>query len=190
MILPGIYAIFSAASVGFLVGPNCLAGLIGGAIASGMILATMMANSGGAWDNAKKYIEIEGAYGGKGTAMHQACVVGDTVGDPFKDTCGPSLNILIKLMSIVALTVAPSMRGFGDFETTVWGLIPLSVMIVATILVWMFFWRSGKEADTNVRIEQLQGFKGRLDAKQNIECISFEINSLFPLFSFNRTLGI
>jgi len=149
MILPGIYAVFSPATIGFLVGPNCLAGLLGGAIASSMMLATMMANSGGAWDNAKKYVEIEGAYGGKGTAVHKACIVGDTVGDPFKDTSGPSLNILIKLMSIVALTVAPSMNGFGDWETAVWGLIPLFVMIFGTISVWFLFWRDNSELDTN-----------------------------------------
>jgi K(+)-stimulated pyrophosphate-energized sodium pump len=86
MILPGVYAILSPITVGFLVGPRCLTGLLGGSIASGMMLAIMMANAGGAWDNAKKYIEIEGAKGGKGTETHKACVVGDTVGDPFKDT--------------------------------------------------------------------------------------------------------
>jgi len=158
MILPGIYAVFSPATIGFLVGPNCLAGLLGGAITSGMMLATMMANSGGAWDNAKKYIEIEGAHGGKGTAVHKACIVGDTIGDPFKDTSGPSLNILIKLMSIVALTIAPSMNGFGDWETTVWGFIPLFVIILGTISVWFFFWRGGnkqpKETNANDLILQ------------------------------------
>lgn len=156
MILPGIYAVFSPATIGFLVGPNCLAGLLGGAIASSMMLATMMANSGGAWDNAKKYIEIEGAHGGKGTAVHKACIVGDTVGDPFKDTSGPSLNILIKLMSIVALTIAPSMNGFGDWESAVWGLIPLFVIILGTISVWLFFWRGKKElekTDANVSVK-------------------------------------
>lgn len=96
MVLPGLYAIASPITVGFLIGPKCLTGLLGGAIASGMMLAIMMANAGGAWDNSKKYIEIEGACGGKGTETHKACVVGDTVGDPFKDTSGPALNILIK----------------------------------------------------------------------------------------------
>lgn len=145
MVLPGVYAVFAPATVGFLIGPNCLAGLLAGAIAAGMMLATMMANGGGAWDNAKKYIEIEGAHGGKGTATHKACVVGDTIGDPFKDTSGPALNILIKLMSIIALTIAPSMNGYADWQTAPWGLIPLSVMIVGTILVWFFFWRKPRE---------------------------------------------
>mmetsp|Transcript_6348 Transcript_6348/g.13115 ORF Transcript_6348/g.13115 Transcript_6348/m.13115 type:complete len:775 (+) Transcript_6348:187-2511(+) len=149
MILPGIYAVFSPATIGFLVGPDCLAGLLGGSIASGMMLAIMMANSGGAWDNAKKYVEIEGAHGGKGTAVHKACVVGDTVGDPFKDTSGPSLNILIKLMSIVALTVAPSMNGYGDWETAVWGIVPLLVLVLGTVSVWFFFWRDNREMDSN-----------------------------------------
>jgi Na+/H+-translocating membrane pyrophosphatase len=117
MILPGLYAILSPITVGFLIGPICLVGLLAGSIASGMMLAIMMANAGGAWDNAKKYIEIEGEAGGKGTETHKACVVGDTVGDPFKDTSGPSLNILIKLMSIISLTVAPLMEGFETWES-------------------------------------------------------------------------
>ncbi|MFW5787318.1 MAG: sodium/proton-translocating pyrophosphatase, partial [Halanaerobiales bacterium] len=81
-------------------------GLLGGALTSGVLMAIMMSNAGGAWDNAKKYIEA-GNYGGKGTETHAASVVGDTVGDPFKDTSGPSLNILIKLMTIVSLVFAP-----------------------------------------------------------------------------------
>merc|ERR1719162_2540248 len=150
MILPGIYAVFSPVTIGFLVGPNCLAGLLAGAITSGMMLATMMSNAGGSWDNAKKYIEIEGAHGGKGTDIHKACVVGDTVGDPFKDTSGPALNILIKLMSIIALTIAPSMNGFGDWETAPWGLVPFFVMIIGNICVWFFFWRDTRGLTTDV----------------------------------------
>ena len=141
MILPGLIAVLSPITVGFLIGPRCLTGLLAGAIASGMMLALMMANAGGAWDNAKKYIEIEGAKGGKGTDTHKACVVGDTVGDPFKDTSGPSLNILIKLMSIISLTIAPLMTGFNDWETWYWGLIPLAVMFIGTYCVYYFFWR-------------------------------------------------
>ena len=106
MILPGVLAIIAPVSVGAILGAEALGGLLIGSISSGFLLAIMMANAGGAWDNAKKYIEA-GAHGGKGSAAHAAAVVGDTVGDPFKDTSGPSLNILIKLMSIVALVFAP-----------------------------------------------------------------------------------
>ena len=106
MVLPGVIAIAAPVIVGLLLGPAALGGLLIGSISSGFLLALMMANAGGAWDNAKKYIEA-GEYGGKGSASHEAAVVGDTVGDPFKDTSGPALNILIKLMSIVALVFAP-----------------------------------------------------------------------------------
>jgi K(+)-stimulated pyrophosphate-energized sodium pump len=105
MIVPGLLAVISPILAGFLLGKEGLAGLLVGAIASGFLLAVMMANSGGAWDNAKKWIET-GEMGGKGSPSHKAAVVGDTVGDPFKDTSGPSLNILIKLMSIVSLVFA------------------------------------------------------------------------------------
>lgn len=108
MILPGITAIASPLIVGWLLGVEALGGFLAGALVSGVMLALMMANAGGAWDNAKKYIE-EGNLGGKGSDAHKAAVVGDTVGDPFKDTSGPSMNILIKLMSIVSLVVAPSL---------------------------------------------------------------------------------
>ena len=93
-------------AVGFGLGPIALGGMLAGATVSGVLLALMMANSGGAWDNAKKWIE-EGHLGGKGSDPHKAAVVGDTVGDPFKDTSGPSLNILIKLMSVISLVLAP-----------------------------------------------------------------------------------
>jgi len=106
MILPGAMAIIAPIAVGFILGPEPLGGMLVGAIAAGFLLAVTMANAGGAWDNAKKYIEA-GNLGGKGSETHKAAVVGDTVGDPFKDTSGPSLNILIKLMSIVALVFAP-----------------------------------------------------------------------------------
>jgi K(+)-stimulated pyrophosphate-energized sodium pump len=106
MILPGLLAVLAPVVVGFGLGPVALGGMLVGATVSGVLLALMMANSGGAWDNAKKYIE-EGNLGGKGSDTHKAAVVGDTVGDPFKDTSGPSLNILIKLMSVISLVLAP-----------------------------------------------------------------------------------
>jgi hypothetical protein len=96
-----------------LLGVGGIMGLLAGSLASGFVLALMMANAGGAWDNAKKYIE-NGAYGGKGSFAHKAAVVGDMVGDPFKDTCGPSLDILIKLMSIVAVTMASLIAMVGQ----------------------------------------------------------------------------
>ena len=106
MILPGCIAIVSPILVGWLLGKEALGGLLGGAIVTGVMMAIFMSNAGGAWDNAKKYIE-EGNFGGKGSRNHAAAVVGDTVGDPFKDTAGPSLNILIKLMTVVSLVLAP-----------------------------------------------------------------------------------
>ena len=102
---PAMLAILTPVGVGLLLGIDSLGGLLMGATGSGFVLAVMMANSGGAWDNAKKYIE-EGNCGGKGSDCHKATVVGDTVGDPFKDTSGPSINILIKLMSMVSIVFA------------------------------------------------------------------------------------
>jgi K(+)-stimulated pyrophosphate-energized sodium pump len=106
MVMPGLLAVAVPVVVGLLLGKGALGGLIAGAVVTGVLMAIMMSNSGGAWDNAKKYIE-SGEFGGKGSDAHKAAVVGDTVGDPFKDTAGPSMNILIKLMTIVALVFAP-----------------------------------------------------------------------------------
>lgn len=106
MILPGISAILAPILIGVVLGKAAVGGLLAGATVTGVLLALFMANAGGAWDNAKKFIE-KGAHGGKGSAPHKAAVVGDTVGDPFKDTSGPSMNILIKLMSVVSLVLAP-----------------------------------------------------------------------------------
>lgn len=106
MVIPGLMAVLVPVAMGLLLGKEALGGLLAGALVSGVMMAIQMSNSGGAWDNAKKYIE-SGNHGGKGTPTHAAAVVGDTVGDPYKDTSGPSLNILIKLMTIVALVFAP-----------------------------------------------------------------------------------
>jgi K(+)-stimulated pyrophosphate-energized sodium pump len=111
MIAPGIITIVSPVVVGLVLGPLALAGFLMGAIASGLILAITFANAGGSWDNAKKWVET-GAFGGKGSEAHKAAVVGDTVGDPMKDTAGPSLNIMIKLTAIIALVLAPVLAGF------------------------------------------------------------------------------
>ena len=106
MILPGVIAVSAPVLVGFLISPDALGGMLGGALLGCVLMALMMANAGGAWDNAKKYVE-KGNLGGKGTNVHTATVVGDTVGDPFKDTSGPSMNILINVMAIVSLVIAP-----------------------------------------------------------------------------------
>jgi K(+)-stimulated pyrophosphate-energized sodium pump len=112
MVLPGLVAVLTPVAVGFILGPETLGGMLLGATTMGAFLALFMANGGGAWDNAKKYIE-EGNFGGKGSDNHKAAVVGDTVGDPFKDTSGPAMNILIKLMSVVSLVIAPLLASWG-----------------------------------------------------------------------------
>jgi K(+)-stimulated pyrophosphate-energized sodium pump len=108
MVLPGVVAVIAPVLVGFVIGKEALGGMLAGATLAGVLLALMMANAGGAWDNAKKFIE-KGELDGekKGGEAHKAAVVGDTVGDPFKDTSGPAMNILIKLMSVVSLVIAP-----------------------------------------------------------------------------------
>ena len=106
MILPGSLAVLAPVIVGFILGPKALGGMLGGALICCVMMALMMSNAGGAWDNAKKFVE-KGNYGGKGSEVHKAAVVGDTVGDPLKDTSGPSMNILINVMAIVSLVIAP-----------------------------------------------------------------------------------
>ena len=113
MILPGILAAVSPLVVGLVLGTAALGGMLAGALLTGVLMAIFMSNSGGAWDNAKKYIE-QGNFGGKGSEAHKAAVVGDTVGDPFKDTSGPSINILIKLMTVVSLVFAPVFLSLGS----------------------------------------------------------------------------
>merc|ERR1712125_28315 len=135
MIAPVAYAIIAPLFIGFTLGPRCLMGVLAGAIVSGAMLAIMMSNAGGAWDNSKKLCEklkIEKTEQGK------ACVVGDTVGDPFKDTSGPALNILIKLMSMVSLTIAPLLTDDSnvaneDWENWYYGIVPFAVFIFATV---------------------------------------------------------
>ena len=112
MLVPGIMAVVAPLAVGLLLGPASLGGLLAGALVTGVMMAIFMSNAGGAWDNAKKYIE-DGTHGGKGSEAHKAAVVGDTVGDPFKDTSGPSINILIKLMTVVSLVFAPLFLAVG-----------------------------------------------------------------------------
>jgi len=134
MIAPGCYAILAPITIGFLVGPVCLMGVLTGAISSGCMLAIMMSNAGGAWDNSKKLCEKLKI---KKTDQGKACIVGDTVGDPFKDTSGPALNILIKLMSMISLTIAPLLRGNKDWDNFYYGFIPLVIFIIVTQILVM-----------------------------------------------------
>jgi len=155
MLLPGILAVFTPIGIGLLVGARCLGGLLMGAIASGFLLAVMMNNAGGAWDNAKKYVENEHpVIGGgpvlKGSAHHAAVVTGDTVGDPFKDTSGPSLNILIKLMSVLSLTCAKIFK--NDWETWWVGLIVLAVEAILCSISFYFVWMLDDTMDKVTKI--------------------------------------
>jgi len=139
MIAPGTYAILAPLIGGFLVGPRFLVGMLAGSTAAGCTLAIMMNNAGGAWDNSKKLCEKLGLKKSKLESerlQQKACVVGDTVGDPFKDTCGPALNILIKLMSMVSLTIAPILANYtSDFLYWYYGVVPLAVAIIITLIL-------------------------------------------------------
>merc|ERR1712048_122093 len=133
MIAPGVFAVLTPLVSGFLVGPRSVMGLLAGCIGSAAMLAVLMGNAGGAWDNSKKLCEKLKI---KKTDQGKACVVGDTVGDPFKDTSGPSLDILLKLMSMVALLIAPLMAGKDDYEDWWIGIIPLVLVIGASLGLW------------------------------------------------------
>lgn len=142
MITPAIMAVSVPIAVGFTLGPEALGGLLGGGVATGFVLALFMANAGGAWDNAKKYIE-SGHLGGKGSNAHKAAVIGDTVGDPLKDTSGPSLNILIKLMSIVAFLIAPLVVVQYSFKIR--AIVAGSIFVIV-VLYYLFIWLQPKFA--------------------------------------------
>jgi len=135
---PAIIAVFTPIAVGFWLGAAALGGYLAGAILVGQLLAVLLANSGAIWDNAKKVIEM-GAHGGKGSASHKAAVIGDTVGDPFKDTAGPALNPLIKVMNLVAILIVPVLlMGVTD-------VIRTTIVSVSVILILFAFWLSKKE---------------------------------------------
>merc|ERR1712190_160293 len=129
MIAPGAYAILAPIFGGFLVGPKFLMGVLAGALVVGCMLAILMSNAGGAWDNSKKLCEKLQI---KKSEQGKACVIGDTVGDPFKDTSGPALNILIKLMSMVSLLIAPFLKGKADWQGWCVGLFPFIVFCIVT----------------------------------------------------------
>ncbi|MCW2677183.1 MAG: hppA, partial [Modestobacter sp.] len=130
---PGLLAVLAPVAVGFGLGFGPLAAYLVGAIATGTLMAVFLANSGGAWDNAKKVVE-DGAYGGKGSEAHSATVIGDTVGDPFKDTAGPAINPLLKVMNLVALLIAPAVVGLsvgGGANTAV----RVAIAVVAVLVI-------------------------------------------------------
>ncbi|MFF4876966.1 MULTISPECIES: sodium-translocating pyrophosphatase [unclassified Micromonospora] len=133
LMTPGLLAILAPIAVGFGLGPGALAAYLAGAIGAGTLMAVFLANSGGAWDNAKKLVE-DGAYGGKGSEAHAATVIGDTVGDPFKDTAGPAINPLLKVMNLVSLLIAPAVVAFsiGDDRNTP---VRVSIAVVATLII-------------------------------------------------------
>ena len=137
LITPGLLAVLAPIAVGFGLGAGALGGYLAGAIAAGVLMAVLLSNSGGAWDNAKKMVE-DGQYGGKGSEAHAATVIGDTVGDPFKDTAGPSINPLIKVMNLVSLLIAPAVVqlsiGTDKNDPLRIGLAVLAVLIIATAI--------------------------------------------------------
>jgi K(+)-stimulated pyrophosphate-energized sodium pump len=135
LMTPGLLAVLSPVIVGFAFGAEALGAFLAGSILTGQLLAVMLSNSGGAWDNAKKYIE-DGHYGGKGSEQHKAAVIGDTVGDPFKDTAGPALNPLIKVMNLVALLFAPVVVEQVDSEVVRIVVVTITVVIVASA-IWV-----------------------------------------------------
>jgi K(+)-stimulated pyrophosphate-energized sodium pump len=139
LLTPGLLAIMAPIAVGFGLGAGALAAYLAGAIATGTLMAVFLANSGGAWDNAKKLVE-DGSYGGKGSQAHEATIIGDTVGDPFKDTAGPAINPLLKVMNLVSLLIAPAVVTWSigkDENTPLRVIIALAAAaIIAAAVVW------------------------------------------------------
>jgi K(+)-stimulated pyrophosphate-energized sodium pump len=132
---PGLLAVLAPVIAAFFLGAEALGAFLAGAILTGQLLAVMLSNSGGAWDNAKKFIE-EGNYGGKGSESHKAAVIGDTVGDPFKDTAGPALNPLIKVMNLVALLIAPLVVQYAD-DTAIRVAVALVGAVILAAMIWV-----------------------------------------------------
>merc|ERR1712037_816892 len=174
MIAPGAYAILAPMFIGFLVGPACLMGVLAGALVCGCMLAILMSNAGGAWDNSKKLCEKLQI---KKSEQGKACIVGDTVGDPFKDTSGPALNILIKLMSMVSLTIAPLLTHDNvpnqDWENWYTGLIPIALFIIVTVVLackGILTWKDPlAKQQTEVSPPELEKEKQTADPAANIE---------------------
>jgi K(+)-stimulated pyrophosphate-energized sodium pump len=139
---PGLLAVMAPIAVGFGLGVGALGAYLAGAIGTGTLMAVFLSNSGGAWDNAKKMIE-DGKYGGKGSEAHKATVVGDTVGDPFKDTAGPAINPLIKVMNLVGLLITPAIVGFTLDDN---GQVNMIISLLATLAIILSLVRNRKRA--------------------------------------------
>jgi K(+)-stimulated pyrophosphate-energized sodium pump len=155
LMTPGLLAVLSPVIVGFFLKAEALGAFLAGAILTGQLLAVMLSVSGGAWDNAKKYIE-EGHYGGKGSEAHKAAVIGDTVGDPFKDTAGPALNPLIKVMNLVALLIAPLVVERADDTALRYAIVAIAVVILA-VMIWISKSRKSELGDEIKRTDTLAG---------------------------------
>jgi K(+)-stimulated pyrophosphate-energized sodium pump len=150
LMTPGLLAVLAPVIAGFFLGAEALGAFLAGAILTGQLLAVMLSNAGGAWDNAKKFIE-EGHYGGKGGEPHTAAVIGDTVGDPFKDTAGPALNPLIKVMNLVALLIAPLVVSQADDAA-----VRVAVVAVAAVVLAAMIWVSkSRRSELGTEIEQV-----------------------------------
>ena len=154
LVTPGLLAVFAPIAVGFGLGVGPLAGYLAGTIATGTLMAVFLANSGGAWDNAKKIVE-DGNHGGKGSPAHEATVIGDTVGDPFKDTAGPAINPLLKVMNLVSLLIAPAIVALTVGNTANdgirYGISALAVVIIVAAVLVSKRRESSLHADTPQR---------------------------------------
>jgi K(+)-stimulated pyrophosphate-energized sodium pump len=151
LMTPGLLAVLAPVIVGFFLKAEALGAFLAGSILTGQLLAVMLSNAGGAWDNAKKLVE-EGMYGGKGSEAHKATVIGDTVGDPFKDTAGPALNPLIKVMNLVALLIAPLVVRYG-LPGSGHTALRIAVCVPATLVLGGMIWYS-KSRRTVMLVEQ------------------------------------
>ena len=150
MILPLLYSILSPVFIGLLIGPAALVGMLTGVVSSGMVLSFMMSNSGGAWNNAQKYVEDEGIGGGSGSATHKAVSIAATVGDPFI-IVGPAINCLMKMVCTVSLTMAPIIKNRPSWQIWYFGLIPLGLFLVITLVVYFIY--SGATLDVSAPIQ-------------------------------------
>lgn len=161
LVTPGLLAVLAPIAVGFAFGYAPLGAFLGGAIAAGVLMAVFLSNSGGAWDNAKKLVE-DGHHGGKGSAAHEATVIGDTVGDPFKDTAGPAINPLLKVMNLVALIVAPSVVIYADNVA-----LRVGVTVVAVgVLVGAVLWSKNRGSGTETDLAETSGVSAPKDAPE------------------------